>query len=100
MGKEKGDGGGGLGCPGEGLLGQQVLCGGAGEARPSPLASFLSPLLSPYPEPQGVLGPTEAGVASPQDPPPDLYWGHLHFGASGAEGAGEDEYAASAVSQD
>ena len=99
-GKEKGDGEGGLGCPGGGLLQQQILCSGAGEAHPSPLASFLSLLLSPHPEPQGVLGPTEAGVASSQDPPPDLHRGHLHFGASGAEGAGEDEYAASAVSQD
>lgn len=58
---------------------------------PSPLPSFLSPPLSPLPEPQGVLGPTEEGVASPQDPPADLLWGHLHPGAAGAEGAGEDE---------
>lgn len=62
-----------------------------GEACPSPLPSFLSPLLSPNPEPQGVLGPPEAGVASAQDPPADLRRRHLHTGAAGAEGAGEVE---------
>ncbi|XP_073866424.1 acid-sensing ion channel 4 isoform X3 [Macaca fascicularis] len=35
---------------------------------------------------QGVLGSTEAGMEASQDPPADLHWGHLHFGASGAEG--------------
>ncbi|KAF3824111.1 hypothetical protein GH733_008396, partial [Mirounga leonina] len=39
----------------------------------------------------GVLAPTEAGVASSQAPPADLHWGHLHPGAAGAEGAGEEE---------
>ncbi|KAB1278442.1 Acid-sensing ion channel 4 [Camelus dromedarius] len=62
---------------------------GLGESRGVVQAScFLSSPLFPDPEPQGVLGPTEAGVASSQDPPPDLHWRHLHFGAAGAEGAG------------